>query len=110
MYVNISEYWRWSDGQMCSQGGWKWGNQSSSLTIFPRKLYFRKLLALVSSPSNAGKSRFLAEVIEMERNFLNTYRNFSLRGPLGVKYDSSSRMTEGSDLRIWSVVEEKPHF
>lgn len=71
---------------------------------------FKKVLPLISSPSDAAKPRFLMKVIEMERNFLNAYRIFSLRGLMGVEYDSNAWLTEGFDLSIWSLVEEKPYY
>lgn len=70
---------------------------------------FRKVLPLISSPSDAANPRFLMKDIEMERNFLNAYRIFSLRGLMGVEYDSNAWLTEGFDLSIWPLVEEKPH-
>lgn len=51
---------------------------------------------------------FFVKVIERERNCVNAYRNFSLTGLTGVKFDSNSQVTEGFDLSIRRLAEEEP--
>jgi len=70
---------------------------------------FRKILPLISLPSVASNTQFLVKAVEMERNCLNAFRNFSLSGPTGVEYDSNFWDTEGFDLSVQSLVEEKAH-
>ena len=93
--------------------GWVGGGGGAKVPAWPPSpescTCFRKPLPLISSPSGAAKPRFLVKVIEMERNCLNAYRNFSLRGLMSVEYDSNSQVTEGFDLSFWSLAEEKPH-
>lgn len=64
--------------------GWVGGGGGVRVPAWPPSpescIRFRKLLPLISSPSDAAKPRFLVKVIEMERNCLNAHRNFSLRG------------------------------
>lgn len=100
---------RWSDVFI----GWVGGGGGDRVPAWPPSpescTCFRKLLSLISSPSEAANPRFLVKVIEMERNCLNAYRNFSLRGLTSIEYDSNSCVTESFDLSIWSFVEEKPH-